>query len=108
MNAETLEALKGSIEHWGRLVDFENNPGEEPTYRQCDLCKLALNKSERFYTDCNECVVKLKTGQRGCVGTPFNRAYSAFFKRHDNPEEFRHAAKEELEFLKSLLPKGGE
>ncbi len=108
MNAKTLKALKGSIEHWQRLVDFEKNPGEEPGSQQCDLCKLSVNKSEGFYVDCNECVVKLRTGRPGCIGTPFNRAYSAFFKRHENPEEFRHAAKEEMEFLKSLLPKGGK
>ena len=109
MNAETLEALKGSIEHWERLVDFENNPFEEPFSDQCALCAMFFGPCEKpddreGNERCRGCPVFLKTGKILCRKTPYPNAALFFNYRFRDGATFKRHAEMELEFLKSLLP----
>jgi len=89
VNKETLEALKGSIEKWERIVyDGARDRGAA----NCPLCKL-------FSSWCDGCPVAEKTGLSSCEGTP----YGAFVESTTD-EESREAALDMLNFLKGLLP----
>jgi hypothetical protein len=92
MDAETLEALNGSIAKWEQraagtyiTADIEN----------CPLCRL-FNRSERSADDCQGCPVFEATETRYCEGTPSEMYY-------EGPRATQ-TAKREVEFLKSLLP----
>lgn len=95
MKSETLEALKGSIAKWEAIVE---GTGTDKGTENCPLCRLF----HQDYTDkgpetcCDGCPVFEHTGVRSCGGTPYSRY-------EDDDEE---TAKEELDFLKSLLPAG--
>lgn len=94
MDAETLEALKGSIAKWEAIVA---GTGVDKGPDNCPLC-------QRFWraSNCIGCPVFEATGLINCGGTPYEdyeRAYD------DDDREARDvAAREELDFLKSLLP----
>jgi len=60
MNKKTLNALKGSIRKWEKIV---NGTGVDFGDANCPLCKLFLV--------CEDCPIFLKTGQDGCKGTPY-------------------------------------
>lgn len=92
MNKLTACALELSIQKWkdlakGKDLDYAND--EE----NCALCEIFSS-----YDQCGDCPVKLKTGEYGCVGTP----YSRFDLEAD---DFQKVALEEVEFLKSLRKK---
>ena len=101
MNRETLKALRGSIKKWEKIVA---GTGEDDGCNNCPLCDLFFNKTG----SCFGCPVMDKTGRDECVGTP----YGAWRWTHednfpltaDTPEQ-KTAARRELKFLKSLLPK---
>jgi hypothetical protein len=108
MNPETLEALKGSIEKWRKIVE---EGGEDRGEDNCSLCSLFL-----LVKDCDGCpindVTKSATKWRaGCTGSPYDQwrrlqndhSKSAEWKA-DSPEKLE-AARAELDFLRSLLPK---
>ncbi len=100
MNAKTLEALNSSIAHWERMAAGKPNPDEAPDADSCALCCLFIED------DCIACPVALKTGFRKCRNTPFKQAALEWNKGCWMPTlKFRSAAKEELAFLQSLLPK---
>lgn len=101
MKKLTLEALNKSIAHWERLAGGNRNPGEGLGVDQCDLCKL-FHSEDRLIT-CDGCPVKERTGQVWCVGTPYYHVVDSD-SDYDTPE-FMEAARLELEFLRSLLPK---
>ena len=105
MDERTLKALKGSIRKWegivaGRVMD--KGPDN------CPLCKeFAI---EAIYP-CKGCPVMSATGEDSCFGTPYTDWHEAQLesvrgdcKAHD--DETVMCAVLELEFLKSLLPKG--
>lgn len=106
MNAKTLKALKASIRHWERMANGKSIQGEGVTWEYCELCKMFLS-IDLFPNreDCRLCPVKLRTGRRHCDRTPW-RAASLAWHNGANSEEFMKAARKELTFLKSLLPKG--
>ena len=106
MNAETLEALKGSVRKWNRIF-CKGGVNLGPT--NCPLCKLFV------LSDCEGCPVSAKSGRSGCHGTP----YYAFGRHHlgSHPIFIDHRvvgkcrsckkhAKAERDFLASLLPSG--
>ena len=106
MDRKTLAALKKSIEHWERLASGQARRGEWIGPGHCALCKLFLDGA------CKDCPVAERTGYRYCDGTPYGivQAYvdARFLVDREsilNSQEFKSAARKELRFLKSLLPK---
>jgi hypothetical protein len=114
MNPETLEALKLSIAHWERLANRKRQPNESVSVGDCALC--GLFNLHRTMIDppqmerCNGCPVFAHTGEQFCKGTPFILAeqISEQVDKYDEPMDtgsFQFAAQDEVDFLKSLLPK---
>lgn len=99
MNAKTLKALKGSIAHWERLSSGTAKSGEDVTSKSCPLCKLFLRENS-----CEGCPVAKATKKWYCVGSPWERVRAVELGRGLRCDEFKEAAKKELQFLKSLLP----
>ena len=104
MDAETLTALRQSIEKWERNAVAET-PGDYTTgAASCALCEVFLGGC------CQGCPVKRRTRQTGCTGTPFANAVHARWAwlNHSSDAALRNAAhaaaREEAEFLRSLLP----
>lgn len=105
MSPKTLKALKASIKHWEENVAAETPQGAGVRGDKCALCqKFASNY-------CSGCPVFKKTLKRGCDGTPYFRAYDAYYawkkaQDDDHKAEWCKAAQAEVVFLKSLLPRG--
>lgn len=109
MDTKVLEALRASISHWQDNANVIELHGASVSSKDCALCKLFLDNY------CRGCPVAEVSGHLFCGNTPYNRA----FKTHDvwcattkytdefdaARTEFREAAKAELKFLESLLPK---
>jgi hypothetical protein len=106
MSPCVLLALRESIAHWKRMLVGKERPGERPDGRWCSLCKLF---DEGEYGECLACPVRQKTGFRGCHGSPYWRAFAAYHAfcsgRPDTEREWKIAAKLQIAFLESLLPK---
>lgn len=107
MNKETLQALKGSIKKWERIV--KSTTAKDDGVNNCSLCKL-------FYSFCcADCPVNDKTNEVFCNNTPYQEWSNHQHEEHYNSTEANHRyvgckeclilAKKELNFLKSLLPK---
>jgi len=105
-----MTPLEESIEHWERLVSGNRLPNENIGINDCALCRAYLYNSS--VKACVGCPVSETTGKTHCENTPYNLVmkikaemffipYSVFL----DTKEFKEAAKKELEFLKSLLPK---
>ena len=122
MRPDTLEALNSSIEHWTKIVAGEE--GSEGA-ANCALCALfsdeVPNDDTTGYITCiklnfenddyTTCPVQEYTGREGCEGTPYEyfnmvgeRTNNSFAKWAKSPNVVK-AAQDELDFLKSLLPK---
>lgn len=102
MKPTTLKALKQSIAHWRRLATGKEKKGEHPDSSSCALCKLFIR------IGCKGCPVAEKARETGCNGTPFLDAYKRYQQMgwgFASESTFRTAAKKELAFLESLLPK---
>lgn len=101
MDQRTLEALKGSIEKWRRIV-YEGASNGGP--KDCPLCVLFNNRETWFSNKvCVGCPVMEKTGLYGCGGTPYEMLEECENPINSDPEALEHA-KAELAFLESLLP----
>jgi len=116
-----LAALKASIAAYEKRRDFtfeqiehaEANKWDErnaPGRSGCPLCT-------EFYPPfpakpCVGCPVSRKTGYDGCYGTPYQEARYAWDQvlasRGDklDMDNWKARAQEEINFLRSLLPKG--
>lgn len=107
MDNRTLEALNGAIEKWERIA---RGVGEDRSTENCPLCNL-------FYQDgCRAGpVYESNPSFYKCRGTPYRdwanhmQSLSQSSKRHwpwlaTNDVEKR-MAQDEVDFLKSLLPK---
>jgi hypothetical protein len=111
MNAKTLKALRDSISHWKRIVGKKTLPDESIYSDSCPLCKLfssAENPNAKPF--CGGCPVAKKAGMSGCKYTPWEAAaweaaVSECYSSGQSSPEFIKAAKVQLKFLKSLLPK---
>lgn len=66
---ETLDAIRGSRDHWKRMLH-----GDEPrintSWAKCPLCCLF----DYLKSGCGECPIAMKTGQTICQGTAYKRA----------------------------------
>lgn len=96
MNAETLEALQGSIAKWEAIVA---GTGEDLLCKNCTLCQA-------FY-GCEGCPVMEATGQADCQESPWVEWFDCIphgEKRIANTPERKKLAQAELDFLRSLLP----
>ena len=103
MNKETLKALKGSIEKWENIVDGKD---VDNATEDCPLCQLFWDE------DCESCPVCKKTGRNECSNTPYVKWRLHHIEKHygytplrNECPECKEIAIEELNFLKSLLPK---
>lgn len=95
MDTKTLEALRGSIRKWEKIVDgTEMDRGLD----NCPLCRIFHGV---FRTDdkygCFGCPVAEAVYDTCCEGTPYND-----YNRTPTKEN----AQRELDFLISLLPPG--
>ena len=95
MDDVTLIALKQSIEKWERRAVGEHNLPLGTA--SCPLCRLFHGnyRADGLKNSCEGCPVFEKTGEKYCIDTPY-RAYGV------NRTDLH--AKQELEFLRSLLP----
>ena len=105
MNATTLKALKASIRKWERNARAKTPEEYKTKGSDCALCVLFPMSS------CGSCPVANKTGYSDCVGTPYYDARAAamdwaIFRTEQERNAAHAAAREEVAFLKSLLPKG--
>jgi hypothetical protein len=117
MEPKTLAALNRSIEHWQRMSEgkFLRNYVDErgmtatmeaPGASDCALCSLFLNQRTLDIDHCVGCPVSEYTKAHFCMNTPYGEANSTFnIIREQQSPEFFEAAKKELAFLRSLLPK---
>lgn len=103
MNKTTLAALRGSIKKWEKIVKgTEVDVGHD----NCPLCRLFL----RNWGGCRDCPVGKNTGRSFCGGSPYVE-WADLGGDYDDPAltlkspAHMAAAKRELRFLKSLLPK---
>jgi inosine-uridine nucleoside N-ribohydrolase len=111
MNKKAISALRKSIAHWRRLANGKQETCEDPGEDCCALCIAFKHEA----VACKSCPVQIKTGQPFCRGTPHREAANAYYdlKCYLDPgidreyylKLFKDAAKKEVEFLESLLPK---
>jgi hypothetical protein len=80
-------------------IDGKRREGETVGAAHCALCDLFLNDG------CSKCPVAQKVQRSGCSLTPYAAACDAHCEHGIDSPEFKAAAKVELEFLQSLLPK---
>ena len=103
MNPETLKALRGSIRKWRAIVA---GTGDDLGVHNCPLCQRFFGPRSLFPCELQatgeKCPVYERTGKCGCEGSPYDQWDEADI---DTPES-EAAAKAELDFLISLLPKG--
>lgn len=103
MDSKTLKALKGSIAKWEAIVA---GTGVDKGPSNCPLC-LAFWDNSMGEVSCLGCPVRDATGEDGCVGTPYEKwedLTECKDQKADTPE-LKKAARAELRFLKSLLPR---
>ena len=102
MEAETLEALKGSIAKWEAIVA---GTGKDDGPTNCPLCLLFHPDYREGGKGCDGCPVT-NAGHRGCS----NDEYAEFCEAEEEgrKERMSEAAKGELDFLKGLLPASDE
>ena len=98
MDAETRKALHKAIVHWERMHDLGSASREAPTATACALCQKFLGISEV----CKKCPVMEKTGFIRCLNTPYRRAVRMYQLYGIGSPEFKAAAQDEINFLKSL------
>ena len=94
MNAETLEALNKSIEHWNRLATGTQEPREQIYSDDCALCEMFSKPSMPVDEQCKECPVHLATGRKHCSHVYWWDAQHAWMKKNSEPEPFKKAAAE--------------
>lgn len=110
------KALEASITKWEVLTEATDPYTFKLGITDCPLCLEFVDLwSTRpcFGCPCFGCPVYKKTGQPFCRNTPYERAYKAHTNwafavnlnnslQNDLQAEFQAAAREEVEFLKSL------
>ena len=110
MSQEDLTPLEGSIKKWEDIV---KGSGEDDGVDNCPLCDEYLG----MWPDvCKKCPVNLKTSSGLCANTPYYIWDQHHKHDHDNIHvPYRKVkscptcdtlAQAELDFLKSLRPKG--
>ena len=103
MTNETLRALRGSIAKWQKILD---GTGIDRCDLNCPLCEMYGTRPE-----CGNCPVKRRVGTSGCVSTPWEGWSDHHYLVHPTRgarvlcPRCKDLAQQELNFLKSLLPK---
>lgn len=104
MDAETLEALRGSIAKWEAIVA---GTGADHGPDNCTLCQK--------FDHCDGRPVAEAVGDTGCCNTPFETEWAeSELTRNDDggywavTAQQKAAAQAEVDFLRSLLPPGVE
>ena len=106
MNTETRTALMESIAKWELNARAETPEDVLTGVHECPLCRMFWKGGR----ECRGCPIEKKTGQINCHGTPYVHADARLDEWYDGPEssvakaDFHKAAREEVEFLRSLLP----
>ncbi len=94
MNKETLTALDGAIEKWGGVAEGKvQDKGAD----NCPLCELFFDYC------CVGCPVMERTGKDGCRGTPYYKFTDLAPTGWARGKRAKAAARQEVEFLKSLM-----
>jgi len=102
MDTKTLKALQLSIDHWARLATGTYTQGYEHVGSKCcALCTAFFHTGSEM---CEGCPVRDKTGKSVCVDSPYSTAARTADIHGLDSLSFRAAARDELKFLKSLLP----
>jgi hypothetical protein len=98
MDAETLEALNGSIRKWEAIVA---GTGADSGPDNCPLClRFHVDYRTDGGTGCSGCPVA-EAGYRHCAGSPYDDYCDT---PRALPDAVQAAAEKELAFLQSLLP----
>lgn len=106
MDKDTLDALKGSIAKWQRIV---LGTGADYGSTNCPLCEMYIFKG------CHGCPVSNFTSVSGCENTPYADWVEVHQYREPVPIGYgkeiydarsRTIAEREVAFLISLLPPG--
>lgn len=109
MKPEFAVALEKSIQHWveNSMAEDCDEPDDSP--KACALCQLSfIEVAGTNKNHCWVCPIYKKTGSPSCINTPYEKAGDALVAWTKNPDsddamfDFRQAALEEVEFLKSL------
>lgn len=102
MDAKTLEALKASIAKWERNAEAKTPAEFKIGEKDCPLCDLFRPNL------CDGCPVANSTDEIFCCGTPYNLAATAKYDWIRGFKSAAHrahaAARDEVAFLKNLLP----
>jgi len=101
MIPETERALRESIKHWQENAKAKSMNDVSVSPRSCALCQLFFDQ----FSQCAGCPIVDETGTTLCAKTPYEQAAAA--RRAENLTTFQKAARAEVKFLKSLLPKEG-
>jgi hypothetical protein len=100
MNDKTLKALHGSIAKWEAIV---NGTGIDQGTINCPLCRLYHPSHRETPGDgCEGCPIRNATGVDFCDDTPHSD-YAECIYNNQNLRALEFA-KQELLFLKSLVP----
>ena len=101
MPTRTLAALRESIAHWGRMMEFGSQSDDVPDGTNCALCRVSP-------LSCHGCPVALSARLSGCRGTPYHDARRAWLRDGLDSASFKTAAAKELAFLIGLIPTAKE
>ena len=104
MDSKILDALKGSIKKWEKIVD---GTGYDDGAENCPLCHLFLRPWSNVEQDCIGCPVMAKSGSKYCNNTPYRQWQKHQLQAGPFVASCRTCsaiARAELDFLKSLLP----
>lgn len=104
MDDRTLTALRGSIAKWEGIVERGRLTMVAILWSSCPLCVTFNNHNKDNQYPCRGCPVYENTGATGCKKTPYVAAEYAYHE--EDKDAFLKAAREEVAFLRSLLPEG--
>ncbi len=94
------DALEGSIRKWEGILRGDT---EDLLSLNCPLCKKYLGQG-----NCFGCPVQIRTGQRGCISTPYilwnehQHTHYQYKGRYTHCEKCIQLAQQELDFLRGL------
>lgn len=110
LKPKVLKALQGSIKKW---EDILTGKIAERGANNCPLCQMFVVKTG----ECDGCPVYKNTGEESCEGTPYTEHWrgaereagasgaSRIAKEFALTDRQIVAARKELDYLRSLLPK---
>ena len=113
MNKQTIAALIAGAEKWDRNALAKVPEDAKIGGDSCELCRMFAKDG------CGRCPVMTKSGQDGCMSTPWERACDALCDWDECGQwaggneirnargRFRRAASAEAKFLRSLIPAEG-